>query len=465
MLPILQVSPPAPPPSDMTVIDTFMETFSNYIDSGFGLLGSEVNFLVATLIVIDLVLAGVFWAMSSDGTIMVRFIKKVLYIGVFAYIIGNFAFLATIIFDSFSGLGLQATGTGLTAADLMRPGFIASTGFDAASPILDTIKELTGPVAFFVNIVLICVLFLAWLITIFAFFFLAIQLFVTIIEFKLTTLAGFVLVPFALWNKTSFLAERVLGNVVSSGIKVMVLAIIIGIGSTLFTEVTAGLAGEVTLEDAGGVILASLALFALGLFGPGIATGLVTGAPQLGAGAAVGTVAAVGAAGAAGAAGAFGASKVAGKAAIGATKAGASLGGGASMAFAMGKAASGTGGVKGAGAGLSAVAQAGAGTVANAAKGQVSRVGGGLKEALNTGARSAVTGTGGSIGHPKGSTGSGGSSGTDAASGAGAGQAPDWAKTAKPASNHHRAESAALHALRAGDSGGASSGPKLKDED
>jgi len=83
MLPILQVTPPVPPPpSDMSVIDTFMDTFAGYIDSGFGLLGSEVDFLVATLIVIDLVLAGVFWAMSSDGTIMARFIKKVLYIGV-----------------------------------------------------------------------------------------------------------------------------------------------------------------------------------------------------------------------------------------------------------------------------------------------------------------------------------------------------------------------------------------------
>ena len=123
-----------------------MDTFAGYIDSGFGLLGSEVDFLVATLIVIDLVLAGVFWAMKSDGTIMARFIKKVLYIGVFAYIIGNFAFLATIIFDSFSGLGLQATGTSLTPADLMRPGFIASTGFDAASPILDTIKDLCASI-------------------------------------------------------------------------------------------------------------------------------------------------------------------------------------------------------------------------------------------------------------------------------------------------------------------------------
>ena len=32
---------------------------------------------------------------------------------------------------------------------------------------------------------------------------LAVQLFVTLIEFKLTTLAGLVLVPFALWNKTA----------------------------------------------------------------------------------------------------------------------------------------------------------------------------------------------------------------------------------------------------------------------
>jgi type IV secretion system protein TrbL len=75
------------------------------------------------------------------------------------------------------------------------------------------------------------VLFLAWLSWSSCFFVLAVQLFITLIEFKLTTLAGFVLVPFALWNKTAFLAEKVLGNVVSSGIKVLVLAVIVGIGS------------------------------------------------------------------------------------------------------------------------------------------------------------------------------------------------------------------------------------------
>ncbi|MEG4641853.1 UDP-galactopyranose mutase, partial [Paracoccus sp. APAP_BH8] len=42
--------------------------------------------------------------------------------------------LARIVFDSFSGLGLMASGTGFTAADLMRPGRVAQTGLDAGLP-------------------------------------------------------------------------------------------------------------------------------------------------------------------------------------------------------------------------------------------------------------------------------------------------------------------------------------------
>src|SRR3546814_1491889 len=38
-------------------------------------------------------------------------------------------------------------------------------------------------------------------------------LFRSLIEFKLTTLADFVLIPFGLFGKSAFMAERVLGNV------------------------------------------------------------------------------------------------------------------------------------------------------------------------------------------------------------------------------------------------------------
>src|SRR5574340_584066 len=286
--------------NDLSVIDHFLDVFSQYIDSGFGLLHGEVAFLTATLVVIDMTLAGLFWAMGGEDVIG-KLIKKTLYVGAFAFIIGNFNSLAGILFHSFAGLGLVASGSTLTQAQFLQPGHLAKVGVDAAQPIMAQISDLTGFPEVFANLDVISVLFLAWLVVIVSFFVLAVQLFVTLIEFKLTTLAGFVLVPFALWNKTAFLAEKVLGNVVSSGIKVLVLAVIVGIGTGLFAEFQVT-PNEPSVDHALVVMLASLAMLALGIFGPGIATGLVSGAPQLGAGAMAG--AAMGAAGTAVAVGA-----------------------------------------------------------------------------------------------------------------------------------------------------------------
>ncbi len=219
---------------DLNVIDRFMEVFVRYIDSGFGLLGNDVGFLTTILIGLDITLAGLFWAMRGEDEILFRFIKKILTVGVFALILNSFSTLSEIVFKSFAGLGLTAGGGGLTADDLLKPGRLAGTGFEASWPLLDQASQLMGFTSFFDNFLTIAVLLLAWLIVITAFFVLAVQLFITIIEFKLTSLAGFVLVPFALWNRNSFLAERVLGSIVASGIKVMVLAVNLGIGANFF---------------------------------------------------------------------------------------------------------------------------------------------------------------------------------------------------------------------------------------
>jgi type IV secretion system protein TrbL len=70
---------------------------------------------------------------------------------------------------------------------------------------------------------------------------------------------------------------------------------VVGIGSTLFSQFTQGFgSNQPTIEDALSIMLGALALFGLGIFGPSIATGLVSGAPQLGAGAAAGTAMAAG---------------------------------------------------------------------------------------------------------------------------------------------------------------------------
>src|SRR6266404_5395961 len=308
------------------IIDQFLETFTRYIDSGFGLLGGDVGYLATTLAAIDVTLAGLFWAWGADEDILARLVRKTLFVGVFAFLISNWNSLARIIFESFAGLGLKASGTGFSSADFLRPGKIAQVGLDAGRPILDSISGLMGYVSFFENFIQIAVLLFAWVVVLLAFFILAIQLFITLIEFKLTTLAGFVLIPFGLFGKTAFAAERVLGNVISSGVKVLVLAVVVGIGSTLFSQFTAGFGGnQPTIEDAMSMVLAALSLLGLGIFGPGIANGIVSGGPQLGAGAAVGTGVAAGGVVAAGVAGAGLAAGAAGGILAGAARSSASV--------------------------------------------------------------------------------------------------------------------------------------------
>jgi len=409
--------------NDLSVIDQFLAVFSRYIDSGFGLLHGEVMYLSATLIVIDMTLAGLFWAMGGEE-VLAKLIRKTLYIGAFAYIIGNFNLLAGIVFRSFVGLGLLASGSSVSVGDFLQPGRLAAIGVTAGEPILRQVGTMShGITAVFSNFDMIVVLLFAWAVVVISFFILAIQLFVTLVEFKLTTLAGFVLVPFALWNKTAFLAEKVLGNVVSSGVKVLVLAVIVGIGSTIFGQFQAPAGADPSLNHALALMLASLTMLGLGIFGPGIATGLVSGAPQLGAGAAAGT--ALGAAGLAVAGGAAVATggaavaagtRLAARGAVGTARAAR----GAASAYRAGATASGATGARAFGAGMASAARAASSRVASA---------------VGAGSASPVSRN----------------------------KAPDWAQRLQRRQRISQGASTAAHVVRSGDHGGGGAAPELRD--
>ncbi|WP_309085899.1 P-type conjugative transfer protein TrbL [Chelativorans sp.] len=429
--------------NDVGVIDRFLDTFTSYIDSGFGLLGGEVAFLTSILIVIDITLAGLLWAWGADEDVLQRLVRKTLYIGFFAFVIGNFNALADIVFESFSGLGLKAGGSSLSGAELLQPGRIAQVGIDAGNPILEAAGELMGYISFFENFVQIVVLMIAWAIVLVAFFILAVQVFVTLIEFKLTTLAGFVLIPFALFNKTAFLAERVLGNIVASGVKILVLAVIVGIGSGLFDEFRQGFGGEQpTITDALSLVLGALSLMGLSIFGPGIATGLVSGAPQLGAGAAVGTGVAAAGLGAASYVGARAGAGAAGTLAAGTARGGAYLAGAASGGYDSAMAA---------GSSRPAAIAAGAASAARAAASPLRRATSNAASAL---ASSYGIGRGGTAVS---------SNTADAVSELAT--PPAWAQRLKSNRTLGQGASAAAHAVRSGDHGGGSMSVPLNQDD
>jgi type IV secretion system protein TrbL len=416
------------------VIDNFLGIFTRYIDSGFGLVQGDVRWMAGVLIALDITLAGLFWALAPDEDVIARLIKKTLYIGVFAFIIGNFNNLAQLIYNSFAGLGIEAGGGTLSQAQLLQPGRLAQVGITAGQPILISISGLMGFTSFFDNFIQIAILLIAWLILVISFFIMAIQLFVSLIEFKLTTLAGFVLVPFGLFGRTAFLAEKVLGNVVSSGVKVLVLAVIVGIGSTIFGQFTSGFNDPPTISDALTLILAALTMLGLSIFGPGIANGLISGGPQLGAGAAVGTgmaVAGIGAAAAGLAAGGIGA---AGGAIAGTARGTASVAGGATAAYRAG--------------GAAGVAKAGA----SAAVSPLRRAAASLKESFAAGGRGVTGGAANS-----------GSSNASTASSSGGATQPAWARRMQRSQTINRGASAAHQAIRSGDRPGGGSAVDLSE--
>jgi len=422
------------------VVDRFLEVFTRYIDSGFGLVAGEVSFIATTLIVIDVTLAALFWAWGEADDVLARLIKKTLFIGTFAYVIGNWGALAQIVLQSFAGLGLKASGTGLDASQLLAPGRVAEVGLEAARPMLDAIADLLGFVSFFENFLQIVILLAAWALVVAAFFILSIQLFVTLIEFKLTTLAGFVLIPFGLFGKTAFMAERVLGNVVSSGIKVLVLAVIVGIGSTLFAQFADAIPQEPTIDDALAIVLASLTLMALGIFGPGIANGIVAGGPQLGAGAAAGTaLLATG-----GASLGLGAARLAAgttaSLATATAQTASKASGGTLTAYAMGSA--GREGSQAVRAGLTAVGEAALGTAVSPLR----SMGKALRSSFREGGRAAIINAGGTIKSPSDPVAQNSSPSSS--------NMPSWAKSMRQRQSLAHGASVAAHALRSGDSGG-----------
>jgi type IV secretion system protein TrbL len=192
-------------------------------------------------------------------------------------------------------------------------------------------------------------------------------------------------------------------------VKVLVLAIIVGIGTGLFAEFQVH-PDEPSIDHALVVVLASLAslaslaLLALGIFGPGIATGLISGGPQLGAGAMAG--AALGTAG---------------------------------LAAGVGAAATGAGAAVAAGARMASGAKLAAG--ARSLEGQFATAGGGAAAGGTAALNNAANVT------------------TDAKA------QPAWARRLQRRRQISHAATTVAHTLRGGDGGSSGSGPNLRDSD
>ncbi len=266
----------------MDTINLILNQYLQTINTAFGLIKGHVVWLLNVLIILNIVLSAVFWALSDDQ-VMAKLARKIVYIGFFAWLVQNWQSLTDTIAQSFMYLGFEAGGVGFPQMYLLNPGNIAYRGFTASSPIMTEIGNLCGPIGFFKNFPQIALLTLAVLTILAAFFIVAIQAVVTILSFKLGSLGAFILIPCGVLSRTAFIAERPLGWVVASGVRLMVLTLVAGIGDLAFGHLQLNPNG-VTIRSAMDIALGSIVLMVLAITATRLAGDLVSGGPSLGAG-------------------------------------------------------------------------------------------------------------------------------------------------------------------------------------
>ncbi len=277
----------------MPTINLILNQYLQTINSAFGLIQGHVVWLLNFLIIMNIVLSAMLWALSEDQ-VMVKLARKIVYIGFFVWLVQNWQSLCDTIAQSFMYLGFEAGGIGFPQVYLLNPGNIAYRGFTASSPIMTEIGNLCGPIGFFKNFPQIALLTLAVLAILAAFFIVAIQAVVTILSFKLGSLAAFVLIPFGVLSKTAFIAERPLGWVVSSGVRLMVLTLVAGIGDLAFGHLQLN-AQSITIRSALDIALGAIVLMVLAITATRLAGDLVSGGPSLGAASMIGAAGGAGA--------------------------------------------------------------------------------------------------------------------------------------------------------------------------
>lgn len=282
-----------------------MAVFSNTVTSGFAALAGPVNGIFGLMIALVVALTGIQWAVSSNRDALAGAFSKILLIGTFAYIINDWQGLSETIFAGFLQLGLTAGGGSISSADFLNPGAVIETGWQIVKALGEAPTTTEDPLDVIGNLIDAIIIGISMLGIMVAFAVLALQIIVTLLEFKIVTLGGFILLPFGILSKTAFMAERPLGYVVSSGLKVLALAIVISGAQAVFAQLTPS--PEPDIYEAMTILTAAIILAMLSLFAPNLAAALVSGGPALGAGAltvgglAVGGAAGIAAAGVAGA--------------------------------------------------------------------------------------------------------------------------------------------------------------------
>lgn len=254
------------------------DTLNHFLDAftaSWGYLQPSINWLIGILLSIEILLLGLWWALSG-GEQLVNVMKKLLFLGFWMWLVTGFPYISHAFVSSLIEAGKIAGNSTGDGPSLFNPSKILWYGIDITKPLGAQLKK-SG-----FNLVNAFVIALAYLLIIIAYMIIAWQVFFAVLEYYLLMAVVSILLPFGFVEKTRFLAEKAISAVISSGIKLMVLAFILSVGEPIIKgfDLPEGLW---SFEEIWSILLVSGGIAFLAWNAPNVASGLLSGSPSLSA--------------------------------------------------------------------------------------------------------------------------------------------------------------------------------------
>lgn len=249
-------------------LDTVQNNLANAAKSWESTLISAATSLFWLLATIEIGLAAV-WLAVNAATLeawATELVKRIIFIGFFAFVLTQGPQLAKDIVDSLWGIGSGSVSGKLSPADLFDTGLQVNGVLNRQIEGLNwTAIAQALMLAGSGLIVLLCMaLFAAVLLAV-------------IVEMYIGLIAGMIMLGLGGSSYTKDFAIRYLVYAFSIGMKLMALSIIAKTGSTLITNLAANPAMTTTASGPGMLAAIALAMFALSIFVPNIIQGVVQG--------------------------------------------------------------------------------------------------------------------------------------------------------------------------------------------
>jgi type IV secretion system protein TrbL len=262
---------------DLVILSRILNSFIFVLSGGYARVLPDALWLLQRLAIIELVIVGAWWALDHDEG-LAKLIKLTLWFGVLLWFLRSWKTISDTFLRSLIQVGLNIGGTPMTTAEFLNPSGIMDHGMRVIGIIFTKLTSYSGWGAVF-NLPELFLMGLAALAIWVAFFILAAQVFVKVLEFYIAATIAVILLPFGALRYTAFLAERAFAVVIGAGISLAVLALVESLILPVFVALQIG--ANPSLYDAFTILSVAGLMGVLAWNAPGMAAGIMAGAPAL----------------------------------------------------------------------------------------------------------------------------------------------------------------------------------------